>query len=309
MSIIKKAMAGAGDALVTAGLDSFRAQLQEARDARLNEYQTTRDTRQNEFTSGENARNREHTSTENAANRTHQTNLQDRGFGHAERMQDKAFSHAELMQINQQDFQRDEGDKNRSIQAAGQSIQLRQVAVLERGAALEHRIKEVQAQNAEEVGRLQEKYRVETDPNKKAALRDSIAVLTGKASDKFLPLPLKDEMGNITGYQIFDTHRGAIFEPNRGGGGGSVAPATTDIEALKRMSNNPQAVKLFEEKFGQGSAAKYLKAEAPAQRPASAGGTRGGMIQNNMGLAGAMDAVAPRQPTAQTQDDTPVVMP
>lgn len=41
--MIGKAMVGAGQALATVGVEGFRAQLQEARDARLNEYQGARD--------------------------------------------------------------------------------------------------------------------------------------------------------------------------------------------------------------------------------------------------------------------------
>lgn len=241
--------------------------------------QADRDARQNEFAAGESQKGRDFTRSENVENRTHQTDLQDRGFTHTENMQSNAFNHTEILQLNSQDFQRTEGDRNRAVQSAGQAIQMRQVETLEKGAALERRIKEVQAKNAEEVGRLQDQYNTEPNQAKKTALRDSIAVLTGKASDKYLPLPLKDEMGNITGYQIFDTHRGMIFQPDRGAAGGAGGRNTSDPLGIR--GNLPQP----------------KEAEQPAARPA------GGLIDSQMAPGSGRPGAPPLNPEAVASFD------
>ncbi len=245
----------------TLDIEKARAEIQAERDARLHEQAKSMQTDVIQpFLRSEREAGQEFQRGENKENRQHQTNLQKAGF-----------DHAEIMQLNNQDFQASENDKSRMVQLAGQSIQLRQVEVLERGAALDQRIKAVQAENAETLAKLQDDYKVETDPKKKEALRDDIAVLSGK-QDKFMPLPLKDEMGNITGYQIFDTHRGVIMEPGRGGpAAGGVAKPTTQ----KEMDDLPPGARYINPADGK----EYIK-RAPKAEPqkTSAAPASGGMI-------------------------------
>lgn len=122
-----------------------------------------------------------------------------------------------------------EGDKNRAIEsqrlaettrsntareteaarhdAATELIQGR----LTKSSEVDTALKQIALDNARRVQDLQKAYGQATDPDQKQSIVDQIHLLTGKDKDKFLPVPLKDEMGSVTGYQIFDTTRGQFI--------------------------------------------------------------------------------------------------
>jgi hypothetical protein len=108
------------------------------------------------------------------------------------------------------------------------------------GELLDNTIKQITISNAKEVQSLRAQFQKETDPTKRAAINETIQVLTGKDSDKFLPVPLKDEMGNITGYQVLNTKTGAWIEPT-GGKPPAGANGKADYSGLWGAGKKPAA--------------------------------------------------------------------
>lgn len=83
---------------------------------------------------------------------------------------------------------------------------------IERGRAdMENKINQIKLDNVTRVNSLQNEYRT-ASPERQRAIQEEVQLLTGKDNDKYLPVPLKDDMGNVTGYKIFDTKRGAWVE-------------------------------------------------------------------------------------------------
>jgi hypothetical protein len=81
-----------------------------------------------------------------------------------------------------------------------------------KGRELENAIKQIAVDNAKRADGLRKEFGTAT-PERQKQISDELSVLTGKDNDKFMPVPLKDEMGNTTGYKIFDTKRGQWVEP------------------------------------------------------------------------------------------------
>ena len=73
---------------------------------------------------------------------------------------------------------------------------------------------QIQVDNARRVEALRKEFtNPETAVERKTAIREEIQLLTGKDNDNFLPVPLKDESGAITGYQVFDKKQGVFVTP------------------------------------------------------------------------------------------------
>lgn len=142
---------------------------------------------------------------------------------------------------------------------------------LTKGSNLDNAIKEIGLKNNKRVEDLRTEFsKPDTAPDRKEAIKEEIQLLTGKDNDRYLPVPTKDEMGNITGYQVFDTKAGR-WKTDAGGPGAQ--PTTQHIEALRKRANDPAAVSAFEAQFGKGSAARFLPKQpgpAPAPAPAAA---------------------------------------
>lgn len=191
---------------------------------------------------------------------------------------------SEAMQVRQIEGQREERNQrmldrsadnaraDRAEDRAGRlaDLQARTFDITAKGADLERQIKEITLKNAKRLDELREEFSKAT-PERQKTIQEEVRILTGKDNDNFLPVPLKDEFGNVTGYKIFDKRRG-VWADEQGGGGGA-QPTEADIAGLKSRASNPSAVQFFEAKFGQGSAAKYLdaaKADKPKPAPAAA---------------------------------------
>ena len=139
-----------------------------------------------------------------------------------------------------------------------------------KGRELDNAIKQMTVDNARTITKLKGEFGAAT-PERKQQISDELSVLTGKDTDKFLPVPLKDEMGATTGYKVFDTKRGAWVDGGAGGGGAAsmvdqaraAVAAGADInkvnERLKAAGQPPLSA--------QGSAAgKQEAASAPTRK-------------------------------------------
>jgi len=261
--------------------------------------QAERDARQNEFTAGQNDASRQVTRDEGAATRTHQSNLQQSGFTHAENLEAGRQTHAEGLQKTALEAAAERHRESLAVQRSGQAIQSRQLDVMEKGAKLDQDIKQIQLNNATEIEKLRKEFAAEKDPDKRAIISDNLRILTGKDTDKYLPVPLKDDMGNITGYQIFDTKRGAFVDNQKSGAPGAVARPMTQAD----MNALPPGAKYINPADGK----TYVKRGAPAAKPAAAPAQPSaarGLIDG--GYASAMDSAAPRpprEPTEMTDED------
>jgi hypothetical protein len=137
---------------------------------------------------------------------------------------------------------------------------------------------QIQLGNAKRLDELRAEFGKTADPARKEAIRDEVMLLSGKDKEDFMPVPLKDEMGNVTGYKIFDKHRGNWIEPKgdaaaanndplnlRGSTGVNPAPATnkspismpgrplydTPISELQRRAARPRGVSTDEAREAQ----------------------------------------------------------
>jgi hypothetical protein len=81
---------------------------------------------------------------------------------------------------------------------------------------------QIQLDNSRRVEALRTEYGKAT-PERKDAIREEIQLLTGKDNDNYMPVPIKDEMGNVTGYQVFDKKRGDFVTPKGSGTPGNAA--------------------------------------------------------------------------------------
>jgi hypothetical protein len=99
-----------------------------------------------------------------------------------------------------------------------------------KGRDLDNAIKQIAVDNNRTIAALKTEFAKAT-PERKQAINDEISVLTGKDTDKFLPVPLKDDMGNVTGYKVFDTKRGIWVDDAQGGAGSLADQARAAVAA------------------------------------------------------------------------------
>lgn len=85
------------------------------------------------------------------------------------------------------------------------------------GAKLDNAIKQISLDNAKRVEELRKEFAT-ANPERQKQITEQVQLLTGKDNDNYLPVPLKDDMGNVTGYKIFDKKRGEWVEGKSGGG-------------------------------------------------------------------------------------------
>lgn len=137
-----------------------------------------------------------------------------------------------------------------------------------KGRELDNAIKQIAVDNARTITKLKGEFASAT-PERKQAINEELSVLTGKDADKFLPVPLKDEMGAITGYKVFDTKRGVWAESGASGGASLVDQARAAVadgadinkvnERLKAAGHPPLSAQ-------GGAAGKQEAANAPTRK-------------------------------------------
>lgn len=92
-------------------------------------------------------------------------------------------------------------------------------------ASIQTAMAKITLENAKRVETLRQEFqKPETLVARKEAIREEIQLLTGKDNDNFLPVPLKDLTGAVTGYQVFDKRRGEFVEPRTRAGDPSSTP-------------------------------------------------------------------------------------
>ncbi len=96
-----------------------------------------------------------------------------------------------------------------------------------KGRELDNAIKQMQVDNAARADGLRKEFGKAT-PERQQQIKDQLSILTGKDADKFVPVPLKDADGAISGYQVFDTKSGKFVDAGAGKGGGDPIKAAMD---------------------------------------------------------------------------------
>lgn len=241
-----RAIYGAADAAQKASTDALDNEFQQSRQLTLEHVrqQFAGQQQQAQFAHEDTLQGNQQTFTagQNAENRDFQQQMQDAGFTHADLAQQTAIEAAAK-----------EAALNRNVDYA-------KLNILKQSADLDRQIKLISLKNALDVDNLRTQYQNTTDPTAKKQIADNISILTGKGNANYLPVPLKDESGSITGYQIFDKTRGQFVT-----GSNTKQPSQGDIQGLLKRKDNPQAVAAFESIYGPGSASKYVGTAQPAQ--------------------------------------------
>lgn len=84
-----------------------------------------------------------------------------------------------------------------------------------KGRELDNAIKQMQVDNVARADGLRKEFGKAT-PERQQQIKDELSILTGKDADKFVPVPLKDADGAISGYQVFDTKSGKFVDAGAG---------------------------------------------------------------------------------------------
>lgn len=245
MGIISGAMSGLGEGMSTAGrmlgehtsrsiLQEEAAQIMKLRDDRLSEIRKGEikyedelrrapakraaekiDAAQSGFVDDLSGTARQRTAPEMA--QAEEAAYRGEGLVH-EAMQVRGLEQQRQRDVNTQlDKTADNNRAERSL-----DLQVKTFDIHAKGAQLDQQIKQFTLDNTKRVEALRKEFTT-ADPARKDAITEEIQVLTGKDNDKYLPVPLKDEAGNVTGYRIFDTKRGRWMDE---GGRGEQPPAS-----------------------------------------------------------------------------------
>jgi hypothetical protein len=284
--LVISAMGGAGEGLMRAGhqvgeyatrsaLQAEMAELTKARDERLNEFATASQGREFQFRTGERVAGQEFQAGESEKGRTFQSSESEKG----------------------RVFQGDQNDKSRKIQSdqlaetarhnkANESILAAAEGRLSKAANLDASIKEIVLGNAKRVEDLRKEFSGAT-PERQSKIREEIHLLSGKdANTKYLPLPMKDDMGNLVGYRIFDTERREFVE-DKGA-------------AAKAGAGKPGDRPAFESFFGGGK---------PKAAPASAAPSGSSLVSGAMESTDSVTKYGPLTPDAILQRDAKAGVP
>ncbi len=232
-------MAGAelyGKYAAASSLKDQEAEIQKMRDETLADYQRQRDATQNQAIASENEKNRQSQSQLQSERLTQERSLASDRTGLEQMRLDIAGGQAQ-----------EQARHNKAVE----TIQARTAGSQVASADLDRAIKQIALDNARTVRGLQDQYGKSTDPAEQKQIRERIQLLTGKDNDNYLPVPLKDDLGNVTGYQIFDRKAGVWVTPGAGtqtldplGLRNGVPQAA--IEALKR---DPSLAPQFQQKY------------------------------------------------------------
>lgn len=273
LGLLGGAMSGAGEGIQRTGdmvgkmsLQEQAAEIQALRDERLQEFSRSERVAGQEFTGGQNALQRKSTEGIHAADRDLRASE-----GAAERGVRVSEGEAN------RGVDRERIEATRQYQNASLAIQRAAEGRLEKGSNIENDIKTIALGNAKRVQTLQTEFQTAA-PDRKNAIKDEIQMLTGKDTDKFIPVPdgFDPITGKPNGYKIFDTKAGRFVDQEQ------KAPYADGTE-LKGKDGKTYVVR-----GGQ----PVLK-EAKEKDPAKPGQKTSGKI----GYAEALDkSSAPRQP-------------
>lgn len=147
----------------------------------------------------------------------------------------------------------DELAERRRHNQAIEKIQAATEGRIKAGAELDNAVKQIALDNANRLEKLRGEFST-ADAKRKEAIENEIQVLTGKDSDHYLPVPLKDDMENITGYKIFDRKRGRWLDEGGAQGGAPAAGAVVDGYRFK--GGNPRDRNNWEEVNANAGATK-----------------------------------------------------
>ena len=92
-------------------------------------------------------------------------------------------------------------------QAIQQKIRDRTYTLESEGHSINNSVNSMKLENVQQVTALQKEWKA-ADPKRREEIKSEIEILTGKDNDSFMPVPIKDSLGNTTGYQIFDKKSG-----------------------------------------------------------------------------------------------------
>ena len=133
-----------------------------------------------------------------------------------------------------------------------------------KGRELDNAIKQMTVDNAKRAQELRTEFG-KAPPERQQQIKDELSILTGKDADKFVPVPLKDAEGNITGYKVFDAKSGKFMDD----GAAQADPIKAAMDAA-RKAREPQGKAAA---APQGAPAR-APAAPPDYRPASDGSGR-----------------------------------
>ncbi len=151
-----------------------------------------------------------------------------------------------------------------------------------KGRELDNALKQMQVDNANRVQALKKEFG-SADPERRKQISEEVSILTGKDGDKFTPVPLKDEMGNITGYRVFDTKNGRFVDQDGGKGDDPIKAAMDAARAAKTggskdggaptatrkdpITNQELTEREWDRKYGRGDFKKLYRPGEDAIRP------------------------------------------
>ncbi len=218
MGLISGALSGLGEGMMIAGSKYgdylSRSELQKE----AAEITAQRDKTLQAFQHGERVEGQTFTAGENTLNRQQQTDLETTRQGGENARLRETLGQRERENQNQTGLRQMElevqGGKlaeERRSNIARERILSASTGAQVTGANLDADIKRIQLDNARRVKTLQEEFRA-APPERRASITEEVQLLTGKDNDNYVPVPMKDETGAITGYQVFDKKRGTMVD-------------------------------------------------------------------------------------------------
>jgi hypothetical protein len=254
-------LAGAGVGLAQAGLLGYRDQLESAREQRLAQLQEARDQRLYEHQDELQRKTQEFQSTENKLSRdltvseAEKTRGLTREEGAATRLSQK-----EIAQMHEEAATKRHG-QSMGAQAATNARLDKELGLRTQEFDLKKRIADIEFKNIEEIDKRRREYGTAT-PERKAEIRDEIALLNGKDKDNWIVTGVNPDpdTGRATEYIKINKTTGEEVPLNYGRG----APAKGE----KKQSKADLAMQFF-----TGDEPEKKKPEGRA---------RSGLIQRNL---------------------------
>lgn len=132
-------------------------------------------------------------------------------------------------------------DENARHNQAVEMLQRGQLDEAKATGQLDRAIKQIAVDNAKRVDELRKEFAGAT-PERKREIQEEIQLLTGKDNDNYLPVPIKDETGAITGYHVLDRRRGVWLDGPKGGAQGAPGKGERPpLDGFFRDRPRPQA--------------------------------------------------------------------